>query len=322
MLLDDYPRMPETDEDVRIRRSTHRMCDLLAPTHDQAALVFYCFALATTANDQIPCALMTTPNLLDVMITDPVGERCDYTQLCHGLIARGRNKQIDRYDTFWTRSAPDHCVMLDADETIRNLVELLALPVALCLVEDLRHWNGAQLLPDQWGEVQPAPRPKILSTARTRLPKLIEFTPMPPEILIQKYGLEGAKQVVNDALDEHIEHLNRTRTTRSGSSRVLGRRGCDELEPLGRRGDPKPPPRMPHFAGTVEQVRASEEELHRKRVFYAECREVFRTHQDVVFPAGTVMFRKLGANCDPLPPSRLNRPFDHFDTLPPPATKP
>ena len=317
--MDEFPRDREEDQDVRIRRTTLNMRDFLAPAHDQAQMVLYCHALATTSNAQLPCALMTTSNELDVMITDTCGERSDYTQLCHGLIARGRNLQIGRKDIFWSGGAPEESVMLQAADVIANLAELYCLPVQRGLVQDVRHWEGAKLLPSQWGQKQSVTRPAVFDPQRTKLPAVIEFTPMPPQQLLWVYGLDESKRLVEAAIRRRGAQLNMTRAARSGTTKTLGRRRCNALDPLGRRGDPEKPPKLPHFAGSKSRVRKATQELKRKRTFYSECRETFRNgRKDVVFAAGTVMFRKLGAFCDPLPPSRVKLPpFKHHARPPP-----
>jgi len=318
--MDDFPRGRDTDEDLHIKRTVHQQRSYLAPTADQAQMMLYCFALATTSNKQIPCALMTTLNQLDVVITDTCGERSDYTQLCHGLAARGRNSQLRRKDTFWSCGAPDECVLLSPEHTIEHLLELLCGPIEQGLVKELRHWDGAKLLPSAWGVEQSVARPAAFNTPRTTLPARIEFTPQPPLTLVEAYGLEGSKELVTERLEERIDEIKRER----GGKTFVGRRRCSQLNPLKKHGDPEPPPKMPHFAGSNKQVVDAMKELKRRRKFYAQCRETFRkpNGKGVVFGAGTVMFRKLGAFCDPLPASRAKvPPFKHHALPPPEPTK-
>lgn len=308
----DFPRERGTDVDRRIGRETNGKHDYLAPTNDQANMVMYCAAYNATSCDQILSALMTTPTILDVALTDTNGGCSDYTEGCHSMLARGRNRQLDRSDSLFASGCPAETVLLNPEAAIAELAELCCLPIEKCLVEHLRHWHGAQLLPDTWGLEQVADRPEEFNRDRTILPEQVRFTPMPPQVLLRVYGLEKSRQLVKAAVVERAQMLNATRAERSGSSKVLGRKGCDTLDPLGSRklGDSKP---RPHFAGTPQQVEAALDELRLWREFYADCRACFAAgQQHVVFPAGTVMFRKLGANCDPLPPSRVQiPPFKH-----------
>lgn len=310
------------DQDVGIVRDVVDRRDFLAPSRDQAGMVLYYYGLETTRNGQRPVALMSTSDRLGVMLTDTCGERSSYTQACHNQIARARNDQIGRESTFWAAGGPQETVMLGVAQTVAYLAELYCRPVEDGLVERIEHWDGAKVVPDQWGTTVVVDRPAVRDGSRTRLPARVEFTPMPPAILLEEYGLVGAIRVVNDAIASRQATLNATRLKRTGSSRVLGRRGCAALNPLGRRAAMPRRPNPPPFAGTRAQIAVALAERELRHAFYRQCRELFAAgSHDVVFPAGTVMFRKLGAYCDPLAPSQLSiPPFRHI-ALPPPRSR-
>ena len=231
------------------------------------------------------------------------------------MIALHRNKVLGRNDHFWALGAPDETVLKSPEHAIEALAELYCRPIEFGLVERLDHWEGAKLMPDLWGKVVRL-HPYVQSK-RATYKKPIQFLFLPPWILRQKYTVDEATDVVNQAIKERAEMLNDTRQTRLGTSRVLGKKGCNRLDPLGRRdGSPRRQP-QPDFRGTKKQVLDAIAALRAYRAYYAGCIEHFRAdRKDVVFPRGVVMMRKLGAYCDPHPPSRVEYPW-HIFTRPP-----
>ena len=112
----DYPRDHVNDVDVHIARTTFQNRNFLAPVNGQREIVMYDAVLKLLQNKQVVTGLMTTPTDLEVTCIDTNGERAEYTQQCHGLLARHRNKCIGRDDHFWTRGGPDQCVFCDDPE--------------------------------------------------------------------------------------------------------------------------------------------------------------------------------------------------------------
>ena len=310
-----YIRDHQPDIDLIVGRDTFQGHDFLAPAKQQAQIVLYDVALKALQNGQIPTALMTTTNTLEVGLIDTNGERAQYTQECHSLIALHRNKILGRDDHFWSCGAPDETILLSPKQAIHALAELYCRPIEFGLVEDLRHWKGAKLLPEQWGEViRLVPH---VQSGRATYTAPVEFEFLPPWILRQHYSVKKAIELVTEAIQSRADELNASRLSRLGTSRVLGKQGCERLNPLGRRAEPCREP-QPEFRGTKKQVRKAITARRAYRKYYAGCIEHFRgDRKDVVFPRGTVMMRKLGAFCDPLPASRI--PFPHA-TFPRPPT--
>lgn len=303
----DYPRDDINDVDVHIARTTFQNRNFLAPNDERSKILLYDVVLKLLENDQIVTGLMTTTTDLEITATDTNGERSAYTQQCHGMLARHLNTSLGRDDGFWKRGGPDQCVLCDdPEEALEQLARMFARPVEQCLVEDLSHWNGAMILPEQWGKKRRL-FPHIQSTRATHQ-RPIEFTPMPPAVLQRHYSLEECRRLANEAIAARVDMLNQTRFERSGRSTVLGRRRCKAIDPLSRRDQPRRAP-LPHFVGTKTQVDEAMRELRQKRRFYRECLELFRGEdKDVVFAAGTVRMRRLGAYCDPLPKTTMSIP--------------
>ena len=302
-----YNRDHQNNVDLICCRGTHQGHDFLAPAKHQAEIVLYNAVLKALQNGQIPTALMTTTNTLEVGLIDTNGERAQYSQECHSLIALHRNKILGRTDHFWSCGAPDEMILLSPKEAIQALAELYCRPIEFGLVERLDQWKGAKLLPAQWGEVIKL-LPHIQSN-RATYTEPIEFEFLPPWILRQHYSVAKATELVMDAIARRAEELNATRLSRLGTSRLLlGKSGCQRLDPLGRHAEPRLAP-QPEFRGTKKKVRKAIAARRATRKFYADCIKHFRgDRKDVVFPAGTVMMRKLGAYCDPLPASRIPFP--------------
>ena len=309
-----YIRDHQPDVDVIVGRDTFQGHDLLAPAKHQAQMVLYDAVLKALQNGQIPTALMTTTNTLEVALIDTSGERARYTQECHSLIALHRNKILGRRDHFWSCSAPSEVILLSPKEAIQALAELYCRPIEFGLVEDLKHWKGAKLLPSQWGEVIKL-TPHIQSD-RATYAETIEFEFLPPWILRQHYSVAKAAELVTAAIETRTLELNSTRLSRLGTSRVLGQKGCNRLDPLGRHAEHRLEP-QPEFRGSKKKVRRAIASRRALRNFYADCIKHFRDdRKDVVFPCGTVMMRKLGAYCDPTPPSRIPFPTATFPRPP------
>ena len=309
-----YNRDHQNDVDVIENRSTYQGHDFLAPARRQAEIVLYDVALKALQNGQIPTALMTTTNTLEVALIDTNGERAQYTQEAHSLIALHRNKILGRTDHFWSCSAPDEVILLSPKDTIQALAELYCRPIEFGLVERLDQWKGAKLLPEQWGTViKLVPH---VQSPRATYTEAIEFEFLPPWILRQHYSVQKAAALVTAAIERRAMELNESRLARLGTSRVLGKKGCNHLDPLGRRAGPRLKP-QPEFRGSKRQVRKAIVARRATRKFYTDCIAHFRgDRKDVVFPRGTVMMRKLGAYCDPSPPSRIPFPAATFPRPP------
>ena len=169
-------------------------------------------------------------------------------------------------------------------------------------------------MPAQWGKTITL-TPHVLSSRATYTDP-IEFEFLPPWILRQHYSVATAKRLVTEAIDRRTKELNASRLSRLGTSKVLGRKQCNRLDPLGRHAEHRLAPK-PEFCGTKKLVRKAIAARRAYRKYYTSCIEHFcGNRKDVVFPAGTVMMRKLGAYCDPLPPSRIPFPSATFPRPP------
>ena len=227
-----YNRDHQNDIDALVRRGTYQGHDFLAPAKKQTEIVLYDAVLKALQNGQIPTALMTTTNTLEVAIIDTNGERAQYTQECHSLIALHRNKSLGRQDHFWSCGAPDEVILLSPKAAIQALAELYCRPIEFGLVERLDQWDGAKLLPAQWGNViKLVPH---VQSGRATYTKAIEFEFLPPWILRQHYSVAKAAELVTEAIQRRTDELNASRLSRLGTSRVLGKKRCSRLDPLGR----------------------------------------------------------------------------------------
>ena len=206
-------------------------------------------------------------------------------------------------------------ILLSPVEAIQALAELYCRPIELGLTERLDQWKGAKLMPNQWGEVIEL-TPRVLSN-RATYTQTIKLEFLPPWILRQHYSTAEAARLVMEAIENRTDELNESRLSRLGTSRLLlGKSGCKHLDPLGRHAGPRLEP-QPEFRGTRELVRRAIAARAATRKYYLACVEHFHSdRKDVVFPRGTVMMRKLGAYCDPLPPSRIPFPTATFPRPP------
>src|SRR5690606_9723865 len=92
-------------------------------------------------------------------VTDPDGNLVPFKQLLHSMIARGRNAQLGRHDSFW--SGDDACdTRRPTDEqSLKDLVYTLTNPVKDGLVKWAREWSSFHTVGWRFGETRTYKRP-------------------------------------------------------------------------------------------------------------------------------------------------------------------
>ena len=279
----DFPRRDEPGTLVEVSRDA--LDTLLDPSRrDDHG---YALAHACNLHGGVPCALLVLEDGVRYIATDLTGDIADLSRDYHGLCTATRNRQLERSNTIWDSRPPTRTIPLSWQDTVDAIVELATVPVSLGLCDhpnDYPGWFG----PRDWGQPQTYKRPTDFG-ARTRLPDSATVNPQ-PVFLPDGLTLEQAIDEVTAAIDAAV-------------AVALRRRAAKPPAPAAKSQRRKRPP---EFRGSKQAVQAAEAELALWRRFYAECRQTFRVLQDVVFPRGTVRFRKLGALVDPFRPITYN----------------
>ena len=200
--------------------------------------------------------------------------------------------------------------VLDPEHALEHAVYTLANPVAANLVTRARKWPGASSVGMRYGEPFEVARPDVgLWKTDSDAPHMRSKLPESATIVLDRPPCRP--ELDDDALREDVWKRLRAREDelaverRRRGGRVLGARAVRRM-----RFFELPPPeelfrRKPTFSGVAGVMRkAAAAAMTAFQRAYREASTRFRAgHRDVVFPAGTWLYRvRFGAACHPCGP--------------------
>jgi hypothetical protein len=241
----------------------------------------YAAALASERTGQDVCGLALTSRGMATLHCDRTGDGSDYNTILNAVISDIVRKRDPSITKVWRDGRPIEHDCRDV-ESVSALMDVVArfhwTAVRHASVDSLNqnHIRFDVLdCHDRKRSRRHCPRPKCLGFS-TR-PPTADFQARLPEGL-QRLRRKQLKDQLRLAIGRQEGEARREnqRVRRCGMRR--GRGAC-------------------RFVG--DDGRKAWDLYLLWRQFYDECRELFRCCQDVVFPAGTVRFRALGAICDP-----------------------
>jgi hypothetical protein len=223
-------------------------------------------------------------------VTDPHGNLVPFKQLLHSMIARGRNAQLGRQDSFW--SGDDACDTRRStdDESLGDLVYSLTNPVKAGLVKWGRLWPGFTTLGWRFGETRTFRRPAWFFDASGNMPEEVSLKLVRPPIFPELddealYNLLLAKV--------HARESEIQRQFRDKGRRFMGLRKLEQ-----QRWNRAPQSFEERFTVAPKYAASSKwlelAELQRDREWerqYAAARALLRAGKPAVFPPGTYWMR-------------------------------
>jgi hypothetical protein len=278
---------------------------LLSPSFKGKELrnfIGYCLAYAAELYGIQIHASVWMSNHHHTDVTDPHGNLVPFKQLLHSMIARGRNAQLGRHDSFW--SGDDACDTRRPtdDEAMGDLVYTLTNPVEAGLVKWARLWPGFTSAGWRFGETRSFKRPEWFFDERGQMPEEVKLTLVRPPIF---------PKLDDDALydllvtEVRARELELQRELRGKGQRFMG------LRKLGGQPWNRAPKSFEERFTITPKVAASSKwfvlaELQRDREWerqYAAARALLRAGKPAVFPAGTYwMSRFAGVGVAAQPP--------------------
>ena len=280
------PKRHLPQECVLITRRTHNREFLLAPNRHVVELVTYALALYSGQYGIKVHAAMVMSNHIHLVVTDTRGERSAFMRSFFALIARARNCQLERRDTFWSGQSVGDCVLLDPKTIMDKCVYTWANPVTACLTTKPESWAGFLVGTQHWGETRMVQRPEKFFK-RSTLPDAVIFTPEPPPVpdLPPSEMMDSYKK----ALKEKVSHLLTTRRLILPTLRT-GAYGKPFLKPKTREPWRK---LNPEFAGHPRVRHDAVHEMALFRVAHRKGRESIRRGdiKAACMPPGTISLR-------------------------------
>lgn len=259
----------------------------------------YIVAHVSSTYEQEVHAMVVLPSSVHDVMTDLSGDLSEHNRQRNAYLTLATRKRLGEIDHVWANDRPDEtrCVA-DPDEhgdvdtfevTLAACIDAWLAPVRAGECDDPHEYEGFIVLPRDWGNPLTFERPDCLDK-RSHLPMTATFTPRPPA---------GRDDLT---LEQKIAYAEALLAAALPAAQAEGRKAKAQR----RRGKPKFIRRKqrPDFRGDTAAVHAAEREYEFWLAHYEDCRDTFRTNQTVVFPAGTIRFRELGALCDPLPVTR------------------
>jgi putative transposase len=278
------------------RRCTGRLLLLSPGTHadELANFIGYCLAYAATRYGIQVHASVWMSNHHHTDVTDPDGNLVPFKQLLHSMIARGRNAQLGRYDSFW--SGDDACDTQRStdDESLKDLVYTLTNPVKAGLVKWSRLWSGFTTSGWRFGETRTFRRPDRFFDASGEMPEEVSLTLVRPPIF---------PKLDDDALyDKLMTEVRANEVAIQQDMRRKGRRFMGLRKLAGQSWNRAPQSFEERFTVAPKHAASSKwlvlAALQRDREWerqYAAARALLLARRPAVFPAGTYWMRRFAS---------------------------
>jgi hypothetical protein len=263
-----------------------------AKAKELANFIGYCLAYAAARYGIQIHASLWMSNHHHTDVTDPEGNLVGFKQLLHSLIARGRNAQLGRHDTFWSGDEACDTRRSNDDESLGDLVYTLSNPVEAGLVKWARMWPGFTTIGWHFGETRTFKRPDTLFDEDGEMPKEVSLTLTRPPIFRELDDDELYRKLMDGVRSRELEIQDRFRreSRRFMGPRRLARQPCNRApESFEERFKI-----TPHVAGSSKWVILAG--LQRNREWerqYAEARKAWLAGDPAVFPAGTYWLRRF-----------------------------
>ena len=233
------------------------------------------------------------------LVTDRTGDQCDFARSHHTCCTRMVNTIRGRArGTIW-----DNRGLLTREvvgwEGVLHAIGQIAALAALASGTNDPYQCDTFYGPRHWGQSVTCVRPPEVVSDRSVMPLEATLALIEPAVrpanLSRNQLIHEAEAAIDAGIARclaQLEHPPRLRNIRP----FHARRHLDgELPEFS--DDLR-------FIGPVDLVKAAAEEADAWDRYYTRCRGEFPERPDVVFPAGTIRFRRLGAACDPCKPYR------------------
>jgi REP element-mobilizing transposase RayT len=277
---------------------------LLTPRGQISKLFGYAFAKAAGQHSVEVHGVMTMPNHVHSVVTDPHGVIDRMYGDAHSLSARSLNAHLSRWEAFWSSQGLSLVRLEGPQDVMDKLVYMTMNPVKAGLVERPADWPGFKTPP---GAVLHRPRvikrPKTRFYAKSKLPEEVELEVTVPPQLAHLGGREFVRQY-EERVKEEVEALRAERKQKGKS--VLGARAVSRLSIHDKPKNEEPRrQRDPQIACKDKKRRI--ERLRELVLYRARYRDAWTRRgageQNVLFPAGTLLLaRHHGVLCERAPP--------------------
>lgn len=284
------PRRHIAGQVVAISRRCHSRCFLLRPDDTIDAIVAYAFAMAAQSYGIEIHALVVMSNHIHVIITDVKARRSEFMRDAMSNIAKARNRDLDRSDSFWEGKEYSETVLLDRDAEERKLLYTWLNPPQADLVGRVKEWPGYMILPDDWDKTIKVPKPNVYFGPKT--PDEVEFTPRRPPGY-EDMSVEELQAYFWELIEEGEARLLQERQREK--RRVLGVKRVLATDPFSRPGSrARRSSVRPRFASRNAALLVAAIATYRGFLAdYDRQRERWlKGNKRVEFPCGTVWLRR------------------------------
>ena len=252
----------------------------------------YCLAYAASRYGIQVHASVWMSNHHHTDITDPHGNLVPFNQLLYSMIARGRNAQLGRFDSFWSGDEACDTRRPTDDQALRDLVYTLTNPVKAGLVKWSSLWPGFTTADWRFGETVTFKRPNWFFDEDGSMPEKASLTLVRPPIF---RALDDDALYARLVAEVRTRELECQRELRGKNRRFMG------LRKLARQPWNVAPKSFEERFTITPTVAASSKwlvlaQLQRDREWereYAAARALLLEGKAAVFPAGTYWMRRF-----------------------------
>ena len=232
------------------------------------------------------------------LVTDLTGDMCDFARSDHTCCTRMVNKILDRpRGTVWDNGGL-HTFEVVGWEGVLAAIGQIAAVAAIESGTNDPYQSDKFFGPRRWGKRSTCKRPIEALSDRTIMPVEATLALIEPDVrplnLSRVELIHEAEAAIDAGITRALAQLENTPKLRNIRPFHARKHGDGPVELADH----------PHFIGPAELVKPAAEEAEAWQRYYERCCGEFPQRQDVVFPAGTIRFRRLGAACDPFKPHR------------------
>ena len=272
------------------RRCAHQQY-MLTPNAQCSNAVIYCIVVAAQKTGVSLLDFMTMPNHLHDVLFDPHGNLVPFYEEFHRLLAKCRNVQLGRWESFFDNQQTNVVRLETIEAVIEKLVYIATNPVTAGLVEKVEHWPGAfGYLALVRGEPLRATRPTEYFDPEGDMPaEVTYYLRIPPELGDHDTIVNSVKRRV-----EATEDLEWRRRQETGG-KVLGRNAVMRRSWKESPATPAPRRRLrPTIAG--KELAKRLQAIQRRRDFlamYRVARQALLAGTPIPFPHGTYWLKRF-----------------------------
>jgi putative transposase len=287
-----------------LTRTTSDRRLLLKPSSTVRQVFLYCLFRAANEHGVLVHGVWVESSHVHILVTDVRGELSEFM---HWLNRHAANCLLKHYrkryphrtlENLWSSGSFNETLLVTREAVLEAFVYGATNPVKDGLVPDYRQWPGLASTPRDWVEpIRTATRPNLFFKQDNPSYATVEYRfTIPPQFR------DRAPASLVRELERMIDDEQRSIRATRGSKPFLGVKAVLALDPFDAPTSPRPTgtrnPTVKAGAGQSAAYQLAIKAVRSFREAYRAARALLCAGKQAVFPAGTLLLRKLlGVQC-------------------------